>query len=102
VPQRHRPELSEAVAGEPLLGYRRTPRTYRSDRVCEAAGCSTKLSIYNDASFCSTHGPHRPWTRRGDVVAPGAMHRRLGRTNGGVDGPDDDTPSGDEPAAASS
>ena len=41
MPQRHRPELSESVTGEPLVGYRRTPRTFRADRVCEVSGCTT-------------------------------------------------------------
>jgi hypothetical protein len=52
------------VAGEPLVGYRRTPRTFRADRVCEASGCTTRLSIYNDGSVCSAHGPHRAWGSR--------------------------------------
>ena len=71
MPQRHRPELSESVVGEPLVGYRRAPRTFRPDRVCDAPGCSTRLSIYNDGTFCSAHGPHQVWARsRGtDVVS---------------------------------
>ena len=72
MPQRHRPELSESVAGEPLIGYRRAPRTFRSDRVCDVPGCSTRLSIYNDGSCCAAHASYRMWTsRRGgdDVVA---------------------------------
>jgi len=58
MPQRHRPELSESVAGEKLTGYRRLPRTFGSNRVCSAAGCGTRLSMYNAESLCSTHAAH--------------------------------------------
>jgi len=59
MPQMHRPELSESVAGEPLVTYRRTPRTFGADRVCAAPGCTTRLSIYNDGTVCSAHASHR-------------------------------------------
>ncbi len=64
MPQRHRPELSESVAGGPLVGHRRTPRIFRADRVCETPGCSTRLSIYNDGTVCSTHSRHLLWGPR--------------------------------------
>jgi len=75
MPQRHRPELSESVVGEPLVGYRRAPRTFRPDRVCETPGCSTRLSIYNDTTFCSTHGPHQLWAR-GRAATPDVVPLR--------------------------
>jgi len=59
MPQRHRPDPSESVAGEPLAGHLRTRRTFRADRVCEAPGCSTRLSIYNTDTVCSAHSGHR-------------------------------------------
>jgi len=61
MPQRHRPELSESVMAEPLVGSRRTPRTFGPDRVCEAPECRTRLSIYNGGSFCASHSAHRVW-----------------------------------------
>ena len=61
MPQRHRPELSESVMAEPLVGTRRSPRTFGSDRVCDAPGCLTRLSIYNGGSFCASHSAHRVW-----------------------------------------
>ena len=62
MPQRHRPELVESIAGEPLVAYRRAPRTFRAGRVCAAHGCTTHLSIYNSGKYCATHGPYRPWS----------------------------------------
>lgn len=57
MPQRHRPELSEAVAGERLVGYRRTARTFSPDRVCAQPRCTTRLSIYNSGTRCAVHTP---------------------------------------------
>jgi hypothetical protein len=56
---RHRPETSESVMAEPFQGYRRSPRTFAADRICLAAGCTTRLSIYNGDSFCAAHGSMR-------------------------------------------
>jgi hypothetical protein len=63
MPQRHRPELSESVSGEPLGTYRRTPRTFGSGRTCAVPGCPTVLSIYNGAKHCAVHSPNRLMTR---------------------------------------
>jgi hypothetical protein len=60
MPQRHRPELSEAVAGERLVGYRRSIRTYAKNRECAHKGCGTRLSIYNSGSLCAAHAAFRP------------------------------------------
>ena len=57
MPQPHRPELSESVSAEPLVTYRRTPRTFRSGRTCAVAGCQTVLSIYNSGKCCAAHDP---------------------------------------------
>lgn len=59
MPQRHRPELSEAVTGEPLVGHRRSARTFAKDRVCAHDGCDTKLSIYNSSDLCAAHAAFR-------------------------------------------
>ena len=59
MPQRHRPELSESVAGERLVGYRRSARTFGRDRICAHGGCTTKLSMYNSGTLCAVHTPFR-------------------------------------------
>jgi len=60
MPQTHRPEFAASVTAEPLVGYRRAPRTFRRDRICSVPGCTTLLSIYNADDSCAVHGPHRP------------------------------------------
>ena len=57
MPQRHRQELSESVTADPLVTYRRTPRTFRPGRQCAVPGCQTVLSIYNGAKHCAAHNP---------------------------------------------
>lgn len=59
MPQRHRPELSELVMGEPLVGYRHSARTYGTGRVCTHQGCATRLSMYNAGNLCAVHGSFR-------------------------------------------
>jgi len=55
--QRHRPELSESVAADPLGSDRRMPRTFSSGRTCAEPECTTLLSIYNGAKHCAAHNP---------------------------------------------
>jgi hypothetical protein len=43
----------------------RANRTYSSGRVCEAPGCTTRLSIYNKWSFCWQHEPVHTYISRG-------------------------------------
>lgn len=57
MPQRHRPELSESIAADPLGSYRRLPRTFGSGRKCAELECTTLLSIYNGAKHCAAHNP---------------------------------------------
>jgi hypothetical protein len=57
MPQRHRPELADAVSADPLGSYRRTPRTFGRDRTCALPGCLTVLSIYNSSKHCAAHSP---------------------------------------------
>jgi hypothetical protein len=59
MPQRHRPELSEAVTGEHFVGYRRSARTFGRDRVCTHEGCATRLSMYNSGDLCAVHTSFR-------------------------------------------
>jgi len=55
MPQRHRPELSETVRAERLIGYRRSIRTFGRNRVCAHPSCRTRLSIYNSGILCAAH-----------------------------------------------
>jgi hypothetical protein len=57
MPQRHRPELADAVSADPLGSYRRTPRTFSRGRTCALPGCLTVLSIYNSSKHCAAHSP---------------------------------------------
>ena len=62
MPQRRRPELTEAVMGERFVGHRRSTRTFAADRECSHEGCTTRLSIYNSGKLCSVHASFRPVT----------------------------------------
>lgn len=62
MPQRRRPELTEAVMGERFIGHRRSTRTFAAGRVCTHVGCVTRLSIYNAGALCSVHAALRPVT----------------------------------------
>ncbi|MHB8329752.1 MAG: hypothetical protein ACYDD6_09045 [Acidimicrobiales bacterium] len=55
MPRRHRPELPEAVAGERMVGHRRSARTFGPGRTCAQSGCITRLSIYNSGDLCAAH-----------------------------------------------
>ena len=76
---RHRPEASQSIMAEAFLGARRSPRTFRADRICAAPGCATRLSIYNAGSVCASHNPHRIRPRRSAVV-----RRDAGNEHGGL------------------
>ena len=73
MPQRRRPELTEAVMGERFVGHRRSTRTFAQGRVCTQPGCSTRLSIYNGGSLCAVHGPLGPVT----LAAGPDVHQEL-------------------------
>ena len=79
MPQRHRPELSESVSGEPMVTYRRTPRTFASGRTCAVAGCPTVLSIYNSGKRCAAHDQItcHPAASAPPASAPDAAPRRV-------------------------
>ena len=38
-------------------------------RVCDEEGCATRLSIYNDGSFCALHAPMETPRTRGRKIA---------------------------------
>ncbi|MFN0092854.1 MAG: hypothetical protein ACKVWR_21680 [Acidimicrobiales bacterium] len=62
------------MAQESIAGYRfaseegPVKRSARG-RVCEEAGCSTILSIYNDGDHCARHEPMTPPRMRGVKIA---------------------------------
>jgi hypothetical protein len=43
----------------------RRNRTYGSGRTCAQPGCTTRLSIYNRATFCWQHEPVKEYIVRG-------------------------------------
>ena len=75
---RHSHDASERVMAEPFVGIRRSPRTYRPDRVCAVPGCTTRLSIYNGTTVCAPHNPHRVRPRRSGGRSPGADEAERG------------------------
>jgi hypothetical protein len=54
-----------AYRGAHVSDLPRANRTYPSDRVCAAEGCTTKLSIYNRSELCWQHEPVRTYVSRG-------------------------------------
>jgi hypothetical protein len=72
MPQRHRPELSDSVAADPLGTYRGTPRTFSPGRCCAEPGCTTVLSIYNGAKHCAAHNPKQRRVSRPPTPRPAA------------------------------
>jgi hypothetical protein len=45
------------MRGAPVRPLPRPSRTWASGRVCDAEGCTTKLSIYNKSPYCWQHEP---------------------------------------------
>ncbi len=43
-------------------------RVQTENRVCQEAGCETRLSVYNDQEFCSLHAPMVVPRMRGKVL----------------------------------
>lgn len=46
-----------------------TPSSRSGARVCAEPGCSTRLSVYNDAEHCSLHHPAELLRTRGRHIA---------------------------------
>jgi hypothetical protein len=51
----HSTETARTVGGRGLQGSGPRSRTFGPGRLCEELGCGTRLSIYNDGSFCARH-----------------------------------------------
>ena len=47
---------------------RRRPKTYKEGRVCGDAGCTVRLSRYNNSEFCFNHAPARFPRLRGEFT----------------------------------
>jgi hypothetical protein len=57
------------VSGERVTSADVPSRRWRAGRVCQEKGCSTRLSIYNDADRCSLHAPMAVPRTRGTKIA---------------------------------
>jgi hypothetical protein len=55
----------ERFRGQSVRSLPRANRRYGAGRVCAAAGCSTKLSIYNKWDYCWQHEPVHTYISRG-------------------------------------
>ncbi|CAN5211943.1 hypothetical protein BH24ACT1_BH24ACT1_07940 [soil metagenome] len=55
---------TRSVAGEDAPAVRARP-----GRICGEDDCQTRLSIYNDGSFCSVHAPMSTPRTRGKKIA---------------------------------
>jgi hypothetical protein len=55
----------ERYRGASVRTLPRANRQYAGDRTCAAAGCETKLSIYNKWEYCWQHEPVHAYIPRG-------------------------------------
>jgi hypothetical protein len=55
----------EVITGRLVKGLGRKPKQYPAGRTCQTDDCTTKLSVYNKAEFCSPHEPFRAPRIRG-------------------------------------
>ncbi|MDE3085862.1 MAG: hypothetical protein KGJ77_03765 [Acidobacteriota bacterium] len=58
-----------SIGGSGFTGTGRPSRTFPRGRVCGHDGCETRLSIYNDSSYCSSHQPQVAPRMRGRKIA---------------------------------
>jgi hypothetical protein len=58
-----------AVGAKPLSGSDRPSRKFTPGRTCREPDCATRLSIYNNGKFCSTHEPMIVPRTRGKKIA---------------------------------
>jgi hypothetical protein len=58
-----------AVQGSPIAGNERPSRSFGKGRVCNEAGCGTRLSIYNKGKYCYQHEPMAVPRTRGRKIA---------------------------------
>ena len=52
-----------------LSGNDRPSRSFGGGRVCREPGCSTRLSIYNNGTYCYQHEPMVVPRTRGKKIA---------------------------------
>lgn len=57
------------MGGTSLFRSDRPSRSFARGRVCAAEGCLTRLSIYNDGSYCYQHEPTAVPRMRGKKIA---------------------------------
>jgi hypothetical protein len=57
------------VTGERINGHDHPAKQYGRGRTCQEPGCRTKLSIYNDGTYCSLHLPIEAPRLRGRKIA---------------------------------
>jgi hypothetical protein len=55
----------EGFRGQAVRSLPRANKQYQADRICAAAGCTTKLSIYNKWDYCWQHEPVHTYIARG-------------------------------------
>jgi len=53
-----------AIGAEPLNDHIRPPRRFAPGRTCAEPDCATRLSVYNEADYCSLHKMSDPPPRR--------------------------------------
>lgn len=58
-----------SVGAHPMSGNDVPSRKFRSGRVCRHPDCKTRLSIYNDGSYCYQHEPMTVPRVRGKKIA---------------------------------
>ena len=57
--------IDERFRGESVRTLPRANKKYKTGRVCAAAGCETKLSMYNKWQYCWQHEPVHSYVPRG-------------------------------------
>ncbi|MGH9149529.1 MAG: hypothetical protein ACRD0F_04230 [Acidimicrobiales bacterium] len=60
---------SGSIAGQPITGNDRPSRAFGEGRVCREPGCETRLSIYNNGTYCYLHEPMATPRTRGKKIA---------------------------------
>jgi hypothetical protein len=57
--------IDDRFRGESVRTLPRANKKYTAGRVCAAAGCETKLSMYNKWQYCWQHEPVHSYVPRG-------------------------------------
>jgi len=58
-----------AVAASAFAGSERPSKSFGKNRVCKESGCETRLSMYNNGSYCYQHEPMVVPRTRGKKIA---------------------------------